>query len=50
MIKGKLIGTTLAVQWLKLHASTEGSMGLIPGQGGKRVCLVMQPLKKRKEN
>ena len=25
-------GTSLVVQWLRLHASTAGGMGLIPGQ------------------
>ena len=28
-------GTSLTVQWLRLHASTPGSMGSIPGQGTK---------------
>ena len=28
-------GTSLAVQWLRLCASTAGGMGLIPGQGTK---------------
>ena len=28
-------GTSLAVQWLRLRASTAGSMSLIPGQGTK---------------
>ena len=28
-------GTSLAVQWLRLHASTARGMGLIPGQGTK---------------
>ena len=30
-----LIGTSLAVQWLRLCASNAGGMGLIPGQGIK---------------
>ena len=29
------LGTSLVVQWLRLHASTAGAMGLIPGQGTK---------------
>ena len=29
------LGTSLVVQWLRLQASTIGSMGLIPGQGTK---------------
>ena len=28
-------GTSLAVQWLGLHASTAGGIGLIPGRGTK---------------
>ena len=28
-------GTSLAVQWLELHASTAGGTGLIPGWGTK---------------
>ena len=28
-------GTSLAVQWLRLHASTAGGMGSIPGRGTK---------------
>ena len=28
-------GTSLAVQWLRLHASTAGGTDLIPGQGTK---------------
>ena len=26
------VGTSLAVQWLRLHASTAGGMGSIPGE------------------
>ena len=29
------LGTSQAVQWLRLHASNAGGMGLIPGQGTK---------------
>ena len=29
------LGTSLAVQWLGLRASTSGAMGSIPGQGTK---------------
>ena len=32
------MGTSLAVQWLGLHASTAGGMGSIPGQGTKIPC------------
>ena len=28
-------GTSLVVQWLRLHAPNAGDMGLIPGQGTK---------------
>ena len=34
-IKIALAGTSLAVQWLRLCASTAGGMGSIPGQGSK---------------
>ena len=30
-----MYGTSLAVQWLGLHASTAGGTGLIPGRGTK---------------
>ena len=30
-----LIGTSLAVQWLRLRTSNAGGMGSIPGQGAK---------------
>ena len=29
------VGTSLVVQFLRIHASTTGSMGLNPGQGTK---------------
>ena len=29
------LGTSLVVQWLRLHASNAGGTGLIPGQGSK---------------
>ena len=28
-------GTSLVIQWLRLHASNAGSMGLLPGQRTK---------------
>ena len=37
-------GTSLAVQWLRLWASTAGGMGLIPGLGAK-ILLAMWPKK-----
>ena len=39
----KGVGTSLAVQWLRLRASTAGGTGLIPGQGTK-----IPPKKKKK--
>ena len=30
-----LLGTSLAVQWLRLHTSTSGVTGSIPGEGTK---------------
>ena len=30
-----VVGTSLVVQWLKLHISTAGDMSSIPGQGTK---------------
>ena len=41
-------GTSLAVQWLRLRASTAGGAGLIPGWGTK-IPLAVQPEKKKKE-
>ena len=41
-------GTSLAVQWLRLHASTAGVTGSIPGQGTK-IPQAVQKTKKRKE-
>lgn len=42
--------TSLAIQWLRLPASTERGMYLIPGQGTKLshpTCLVVWPKKKK---
>ena len=33
--KIRVIGTSLVVQWLGVHASTTGGTGSIPGQGTK---------------
>ena len=33
--KIEIIGNSLVVQWLGLHASTEGGMASIPGRGTK---------------
>ena len=35
MLKKKIHGTSLAVQWLRLCASDTGGVGLIPGWGTK---------------
>ena len=44
-------GTSLAVQWLRLHASTAGGMGSIPGQGTKfPTCMLRGAAKKKKKN
>ena len=46
------MGTFLVVQWLRLHASTVGSMDLIPCQGSKSLHAVRcgQKEKKTKHN
>ena len=41
-------GTSLVVQWLRLHASTAGDMGSIPGQGTK-ILHYMQCGQKKKD-
>ena len=41
-------GTFLAVQWLRLHASTEGVTGSIPGWGSK-IPQAVQCGQKKKE-
>lgn len=38
--------TSLAVQWLSLHASIEGSTGSFPGWGTKITDRTVQPKKK----
>ena len=40
----------LVVQWLRLHASTAGGMGLIPGPRELRYRTLHSTAKKRKEN
>ena len=40
----------LAVQWLRLHASTAGGMGLIPGPRELWISYAHSTAKKRKEN
>lgn len=41
-------GTSLAIQWSRLHASTTGGKGSIPGQGNF-TCCVVRPKKERKK-
>ena len=43
------VGNSLAVQWLRLHASTTGGMGLIPGQGTKILHATQCGQKKKKK-
>ena len=40
------LGTSLVVQWLKLHAFIVGYVGLIPGQGTE----ILHGQKKKKSN
>ena len=47
ILKNLRFGTYLAVQWLRLHISTAGSMGSIPGQETK-ILQVAWPKKERK--
>ena len=44
-IKNNKIGTSLAVHWLRLHASTVGGPGLIPGWGAKTLTYHMAVVK-----
>ena len=39
-------GTSLMVQWLRLHPSTTGAMGSIPGQGSPAHCAGVAKKKK----
>ena len=48
-LKLPLLGTFLVVQWLRLHASTAGGMGSIPGWGTKMLH-ALQCGKKKKKN
>ena len=43
-------GNSLVVQWLGLHASTAGGMGLIPGRGTEMLCAAWCSKKKKKGN
>ena len=42
-------GTSLVVQWLRLHTSTAGDTGLNPGQGSFESCMVLQKKKNQME-
>ena len=46
--KGALV-TSLVVQWLRLHASTAGGTGSIPGQGAKIPHPTCRAAKKKKK-
>ena len=43
-------GTSPVVQWLRLHASTAGDMGLIPGRGTKIPHAAGHSHKRKKKN
>ena len=48
-LKGRILGTSLAVQWLRLCVSTAGGTGSIPGRGTKiphATCGVAKNFKK----
>ena len=45
----KITGTSLAGQWLRLHASTAGGVGLIPGCGTKIPHATQHGKKKKKK-
>ena len=47
-VNSKDSGTSLAVQWLGLHASTARGMGSIPGRGTKILHATPRPKKKKK--
>ena len=46
--KNWMFGASLAVQWLRLRASTAGGTGLIPGQGTKILHAMWHGQKKQK--
>ena len=46
--KETILGASLTVQWLRLHTSTAGGTGSIPGWGMK-IPHAAQPKKKRKK-
>ena len=44
MVLEMSIGTSLVVQWLKLHAPSAGGLGSIPGQGTRSHMLQLRVL------
>ena len=42
-LKKKKIGTSLVVQWLRLHTPKAGSLGLMPGHGTRPHMLQLRP-------
>ena len=49
LLKLGILGTSLVVQWLRLHASNAGGMGLTPGRGTKITHAVWHGQKKKKK-
>ena len=47
-MKNNIHGTSLVVQWLRLHTSTTGNAGLITVQETIPICSAAQPKKKKK--
>ena len=48
--KETILGASLTVQWLRLHTSTAGGTGSIPGWGMKIPHAAQPKKKKKKEN
>jgi len=44
-----IYGTSVAVQWLRLHTSTAGDAVSIPGQGTNPTCCTVKQKKKKKD-
>ena len=44
------LGTSLAIPWLRLCASTAGDVGSVPGWGSAACCVVQPKRKKEREN
>ena len=43
LLKFAWVGTSLVVQWLRLHAPNAGGTGLIPGQGTRSHMPQLRP-------